>query len=111
MATLTKVQAIAKLIKENGGQASWPEIYGGIARHLPSAVLARDWKAGLRGVVYREIRNKKTFEMAGSGVVALRDQVCSAIDCYTGVNLSSARYLNGWPLCDRHAAQVDGVAI
>jgi len=67
----TKVQAIVAFLQENGGTASWSQIYANIGRFH---VIDRDtdWKAGLRGVVYRECRAKKTFKMIKGGVVVLR---------------------------------------
>lgn len=37
-----------------------------------------------------------------------KKSVCSAVDCTTVVELKNARYLDGLPLCDTHAAQADG---
>lgn len=72
MAGITKVQAIAELIKKNGGSATWEEIYAQIAKFYPKAKASQFWQEGIRGVVYREIRYDRTFKMAGKGVVTLR---------------------------------------
>ncbi len=69
----TKVKAIANLIKENGGTATWEEIYSNINRYYKGAKESKYWQEGLRGVVYREIRNGHTFKMVGKGVVELKD--------------------------------------
>lgn len=69
---MTKVEAIAKLLKAKGGEASWAEIYDGIGRYYPAAKKSKHWQEGIRGVVYREVRAGVTFKMADKGVVALR---------------------------------------
>lgn len=45
-------------------------------------------------------------ELSKKGVAA---RTCSAVDCTTIINRKTARYLNGHPLCDTHAAQADGM--
>lgn len=69
----TKVQAIIEVLKENGGVASWRYIYDHIEKYYPAAKAAKDWDAGIRGVLYREIRNGKNFKKVGIGVYALLD--------------------------------------
>ena len=68
---MTKVQAIAALIKENGGTATWPEIEKNILKLYPRAKASQFWKEGLRGVVYRECRYGRTFKMVSKGVVGV----------------------------------------
>jgi hypothetical protein len=72
--TITKVQAIAQLITENGGSATWGEIYDKIENYYPKARVSAFWQEGIRGVVYREIRYGRTFEMTRKGVVSLRKE-------------------------------------
>ncbi len=70
---MTKVQALIKLIKDNGGAASWQYIYDNIEKYYPAAKASKDWEAGLRGVLYREIKNNRSFKRIGFGVYALLD--------------------------------------
>jgi hypothetical protein len=69
---MTKVEAIAKLIKAKGGKATWEEIYSGIEKYYPKAKASDFWQEGLRGVAYREIRYGRMFKFSGKGVIALR---------------------------------------
>jgi len=70
---MTKVEAIKKLLSDNGGSATWKEIYNNIERYYPNAKHSKDWDAGLRGVLYREIKQNKNFKMIGLGICALID--------------------------------------
>jgi len=58
---MTKVEAIKNLIEDNGGVASWQYIYDNIEKYYPAAKASEEWQAGIRGVLYREIKNNKTF--------------------------------------------------
>ncbi|MBR1626866.1 MAG: hypothetical protein IJ681_06950 [Bacteroidales bacterium] len=74
MSSLTKVQAIEKVLQENGGSANWQVIYDNIEKYYPNAKKSKDWEAGLRGVLYREIRqNTKRFKKIGLSIYALYD--------------------------------------
>lgn len=70
---MTKVEAIIALLKDNGGVASWQYIYDNIEKYYPAAKASREWEAGLRGVLYREIKNNRNFKRIGFGVYALYD--------------------------------------
>jgi len=70
---MTKVDALVALLKDNGGAASWQYIYGNIEKYYPVAKVSREWKAGLRGVLYREIKNSRNFKRVGFGVYALQE--------------------------------------
>jgi len=70
---MTKVDALIALIKDNGGVASWQYIYDNIEKYYPAAKASRTWKSGLRGVLYREIRNNRNFKCVGFGVYALNE--------------------------------------
>ncbi len=72
---LTKVGAIAKVLEDNGGAASWDFIYSNIEQYYPTVKQSEDWEAGVRGVLYREIRNNKNFKKLGLGIFALKDYV------------------------------------
>ena len=66
---LTKVEAIKKLMEDNGGLATWEIIYNEIEKYYPNAKKSDDWKAGLRGVLYRDIG--KNFKKIGDGIYTL----------------------------------------
>ncbi len=70
---MTKVEAIKKLLEDNKGIASWKMIYNNIDKYYPTAKKSSEWKAGIRGVLYREIRNNKSFKKIGLGLFALRE--------------------------------------
>ena len=71
-ASPTKVQALVWLLRENGGSADWEYIYANIERYYPHAKVSKEWKAGLRGVLYRQIRKKRTFEKTGPACYGLK---------------------------------------
>ena len=70
---VTKVDAIKKVMEENKGVATWKQIYDTIERFYPPAKVSKEWKAGIRGVLYREIKNKKNFKRIGLGIFALEN--------------------------------------
>ena len=69
---MTKVQAVAEVLKKNKGKATWAQIYQGIEEFYPAAKASKFWEEGIRGVVYREIRAGATFEMGGKGIIRLK---------------------------------------
>ena len=69
---MTKVQAIVKVIEFNGGTATLQEIYQRAGRYYKGVKAAEDWQAGLRGVLYREIRNGRTFTKLGAATYGLQ---------------------------------------
>ena len=70
---MTKVEAIKKVLEVNGGTASLTDIYNNIEKYYPTAKSSEQWEAGIRGVLYREIRNKKLFKKIGLSIYALSD--------------------------------------
>ena len=70
---MTKVEAIKKLMQDNGGLASWKYIYDNIEKYYPVAKVSSEWEAGIRGVLYREIKNKQNFKRVSFGVFALNE--------------------------------------
>lgn len=70
---MTKVEAIEKVMEDNGGTASLDIIYKNITKYYPTAKDSREWEAGLRGVLYREIRNNRRFKKIGLSIYALAD--------------------------------------
>jgi len=70
---MTKVEAIKQVLEDNGGAASWKIIYNNIEKYYPTAKQSGEWEAGIRGVLYREIRNNKNFKKIGLGIFALNE--------------------------------------
>ena len=70
---MTKVEAIKKVLEDNGGAASWKTIYDNIEKYYPTAKQSGEWEAGIRGVLYREIRGNKNFKKIGLAIFALKD--------------------------------------
>jgi hypothetical protein len=70
---ITKVEAIKKVLEEFDGVATWEQIYNNIEKHYPPAKVSKEWKAGIRGVLYREIRKERHFKKIGLGIYALKD--------------------------------------
>lgn len=68
---MTKVEAIQALMREYNGVVTWELLYNEIERYYPNAKKSTDWKAGLRGVLYRELGNK--FKRIDKSVYALID--------------------------------------
>lgn len=48
-------------------------IYDNICQYYPIAKDSKDWEAGIRGVLYREIRNSRRFKKIGLSIYALAD--------------------------------------
>jgi hypothetical protein len=71
---MTKTQAIAQVLADNGGTATWQEIYKNVEKYYPKIKDSAFWQEGIRGVVYREIRYNRTFKMESKGVVGLLDK-------------------------------------
>jgi hypothetical protein len=69
---MTKVQALVALFKDQKGKATWSDIYNKIERYYPQAKASTEWKAGLRGVLYREMRKGHNFKQVGKGTFALK---------------------------------------
>lgn len=70
---MTKVEAIKKVLEDNGGIATWEIIYNEIERYYPKAKVSKEWSAGIRGVLYREIKNNRNFKRIDEGTFALFD--------------------------------------
>lgn len=66
---MTKVEAIKKVLEDNGGVAIWNIIYNQLEKYYPEIKRQKDWKAGVRGVLYRDIG--KNFKMLDDGLIAL----------------------------------------
>lgn len=70
---MTKIEAILQVLKDNGGTASLDIIYNNITKYYPTARDSREWEAGIRGVLYRELYKKRYLKKIGSGIYALVD--------------------------------------
>lgn len=68
---MTKVDAIKRVLEDNNGVAVWNIIYNQLEKYYPEIKRQKDWKAGVRGVLYRDIG--KNFKMLDEGVIALID--------------------------------------
>jgi hypothetical protein len=68
---MTKAEAIQKVMEDNGGTATWDIIYNNIEEYYPDAKRSREWGAGIRGVLYRDIG--KRFKRIGLGIFGLID--------------------------------------
>lgn len=66
---MTKVKAIKRLMEDNDGLASWSLIYENIDKYYPNAKKSKEWRAGIRGVLYRDI--DKTFKKLDDGLFSL----------------------------------------
>ncbi|PIY72112.1 hypothetical protein COY87_02660 [Candidatus Roizmanbacteria bacterium CG_4_10_14_0_8_um_filter_33_9] len=70
---MTKVEAIIKVLLDNGGIATWEIIYNEIENYYPKAKSSSEWQAGIRGVLYREIKNHRNFKRIDEGMYTLVD--------------------------------------
>lgn len=70
---MTKVDAIEQVLIANGGSASLSQIYEQIERYYPTAKQSLTWDAGLRGVLYRELKHGTRFKKIGLSIYALSD--------------------------------------
>lgn len=65
---MTKVEAIRALMEDYDGVVTLRMIYDEIEKYYPNAKKASDWKAGLRGVLYRDIG--KSFKKLSNSTYA-----------------------------------------
>lgn len=72
---MTKVDAIQKVLEDNNGTASLNIIYNNIEKYYTTVKDSNEWEAGVRGVLYREIRNNRRFKKIGLSIYALTDYV------------------------------------
>ena len=68
---MTKVEAIKKVLEDNNGIATWEIIYNEIEKYYPEAKKSKEWSAGIRGVLYREIKHNKNFKKINDGTFSL----------------------------------------
>ena len=70
---MTKIKAIEKVMEDFGGAASLEIIYDNIEKYYPGIKDGEKWKEGVRGVLYREVRNHRMFKKIGLSIYALED--------------------------------------
>lgn len=70
---MTKVDAIEKVMEDNGGTATLSDIYENITKYYPNAKRSKSWESGLRGVLYRELAHDRRFKRLGLSIYALKD--------------------------------------
>lgn len=70
---MTKLDAIERVMIDNGGTASWNIIYDNITKYYPSAMSSAKWKEGIRGTLLRELPNSTRFKKIGLGIYAVAD--------------------------------------
>lgn len=92
---MTKAKAIKRVLIDNGGIATWEIIYNEIENYYPEAKSSLEWQAGIRGVLYREIKNHRNFKRIDEGTYALDDYdedklVLSPKDLVTTKNIITA---------------------
>lgn len=102
MINMTKVQAIEALMRDYNGAATWRMIYGEIEKYYPNIKAPKDWKAALRGVLYRDLG--KTFKKLDSCIYALIDydisktvpqkykDICVEKDTFVKIRTAQQRY-------------------
>ena len=70
---MTKVEAIVKIMQDNDGIASLGLIYANIERYYPNVKKPKEWQAAMRGVLYRDLYQNKTFKKLDNGLFSLID--------------------------------------
>jgi hypothetical protein len=70
---MTKVEAIKKVLEDHNGVATWEIIFSEIETYYADIKKSFEWEAGIRGVLYREIKNNKNFKKIGLGLYGLQD--------------------------------------
>ena len=68
---MTKSQAIEALMKEYNGVITLQIIYNEIEKYYPEAKRSKEWQAGLRGVLYRDVG--KRFKKLDEATYAIID--------------------------------------
>ena len=63
---MTKSEAIKQVLMDNGGLANLQMIYSEIEKYYPNIKDPKDWEAALRGIIYRDIENKKIKRIENS---------------------------------------------
>ena len=86
---MTKVDAIERVMLDNGGSATLQILYDQIERYYPTAKCSNTWDAGLRGVLYRELYHGHRFKKLGLSIYALADYKAEEISKTDKVRMHS----------------------
>ena len=70
---MTKVEAIIKVMQDNWGIANWKILYSELGKYYPEIKKSKEWQSWVRGVLYREIKNWKSFKKIDEWIFALLD--------------------------------------
>ena len=76
---MTKSDAIKSVMKDNNGFVTWRILYDEIEKYYLKIKDPKDWRAALRGVLYRDIQNKKIFKI-GLGLFAIDETEVSKLE-------------------------------
>ncbi len=68
---MRKIDAIIRVMQDNNGLANWTIIYNEIEKYYADIKQSEEWKAGIRGVLYREIKNNQNFKKISEGLFSL----------------------------------------
>ncbi|MCY4042343.1 MAG: HNH endonuclease [Candidatus Dadabacteria bacterium] len=68
---MTKPEAIEKVMENNNGLVTWEILYNEIGNYYPNITKPKDWKAALRGTLYREVG--KRFKKIDESTYSLMD--------------------------------------
>ena len=92
---MTKVEAIKKVLEDTNGVATWEIIYKEIKKYYSGIDNSTKWKESIRGVLYRELKNKKNFKKIGLGIFALLDYNEMQIDKIKNDSQRMHSYIEG----------------
>lgn len=83
---MTKVEAIIKVMNDYNGIATLQLIYNEIEKYYPNVKNSKDWTAGIRGVLYRELGKKfKRIDTSTYALIEYDDLNLLPFDCRIGV--------------------------
>lgn len=69
---ITKSEAIIQILKDNNGIANLEKIYKEFPKYYKKLTDIKDWQAGLRGILYRDLKNNK-IKKVGLSLYALNE--------------------------------------
>lgn len=92
---MTKAEAIKKVLEDNNGVASWKVIYSQIEKYYPDIKRSMKWKPGIRGVLYREIKNNRNFKKISLGIFALIDYKETSLERIKENSIKMHSYIEG----------------
>jgi len=92
---MTKVEAIKRVLEYHNGIATWDIIYNEIEKYYPAIKSSDEWEAGIRGVLYREIKNNKNFKRVGLALYALTEYEEERIEDIKQDTIKMHSYMEG----------------